>query len=58
MEDALEDTDYEFKTIMSFILTSRDKTNDPEILKYCEASISMVPDHFKDKIRRFKIDTK
>ena len=50
MEDALEDADYEFKKISSFILTSRDKTDDPEILKYCQASISLIPDHFKDKI--------
>ena len=47
VEDELEDVHYEFKKITSFVLAFRDRTDDSKVLKYCEASLELIPDNFK-----------
>ena len=47
MEDEVEDARKQFKIVAAYVSYTRKNTEDPQLLKYCDASEDMIPAHLQ-----------
>ena len=50
MEDEVEDARKQFNLVAAYVSYTRKNTEDPKLLKYCDASEDMVPIHLRSTI--------